>query len=112
MTLNLPAHHCKFTWVTRRSLINWNSGGDSGTLPPNEKNQVKWWGQRSFKNTLPIDLSESGSKFREVSMPPRESDYSQLKVAPVLIKDVESAKQTTFGSKGKSWELEQHRICW
>lgn len=48
----------------------------------------------------------------ELSAPPPESDYAQWNVPEPLKEDISFANKVTFGSKGESWKIEQHRICW
>ncbi|OTA98154.1 hypothetical protein M426DRAFT_17707 [Hypoxylon sp. CI-4A] len=81
-------------------------GASNGTLPLTEDNKLKWWGQTLFKNTQTMP---SG---RQLSAPPSPSDYEQWSVPDALVKDVEFANKVTFGERGKSWEIKQHRICW
>lgn len=67
---------------------------------------MKWWGQWIFKNTQEV------SKNRFLSAPPDRPDYAEWEVPKSLVEDVNFANKATFGGKGKSWKLEQYRICW
>lgn len=80
-------------------------GASNGTLPLNEDNMLKWWGQYIFKNTQTI----AG---RQISAPPAASDYAQWAVPDALVQDVEFANKATFGKRGEAWKVTQHRICW
>ncbi|KAI1486836.1 FAD dependent oxidoreductase [Biscogniauxia mediterranea] len=81
-------------------------GASNGSLPPNEQRQLKWWGQRIFKNT---QTTPGGAR---VSAPPPRPDYAQWEVPEALKADVQYANKATFGELGEAWELEQYRICW
>ncbi|KAI1779206.1 FAD dependent oxidoreductase [Hypoxylon cercidicola] len=80
-------------------------GASNGTLPPNEENKLKWWGQYIFKNMQTI----SG---HQISAPPAAADYAQWEVPDALVQDVEFANKVTFGKRGENWKITQHRICW
>ncbi|KAK7752538.1 hypothetical protein SLS62_005506 [Diatrype stigma] len=81
-------------------------GASNGSLPPNANKQLKWWGQCIFKNT------QTMASGLELSAPPPESDYAQWNVPEPLKEDISFANKVTFGKKGESWKIEQHRICW
>ncbi|KAI8957481.1 FAD dependent oxidoreductase [Daldinia sp. FL1419] len=81
-------------------------GASNGSLPLTEDKKIKWWGQCIFKNTQTMP---SG---RQISAPPAFTDYAQWSVPDTLIKDVEFANKATFGKRGESWEITEHRICW
>ncbi|KAM0812033.1 hypothetical protein AB5N19_14350 [Seiridium cardinale] len=83
-----------------------NRGGSNGTLPPNKESQMKWWGQRIFKNTQEV------AKDKFISAPPDAPDYAEWNVPDSLKDDVNFANEVTFGTKVQAWELEQYRICW
>ncbi|KAI1761498.1 FAD dependent oxidoreductase [Hypoxylon sp. FL1150] len=80
-------------------------GASNGTLPLNEDNMLKWWGQYIFKNTQDI----SGN---QISAPPGAADYAQWAVPDTLVQDVEFANKATFGKRGEAWKITKHRICW
>ncbi|KAI0116662.1 FAD dependent oxidoreductase [Hypoxylon sp. NC0597] len=81
-------------------------GASNGSLPLTEDKKLKWWGQTIFKNTQTMP---SG---RQVSAPPASPDYAQWSVTDPLIRDVELANRVTFGERGESWTIQEHRICW
>ncbi|KAI1140900.1 FAD dependent oxidoreductase [Hypoxylon sp. FL0543] len=81
-------------------------GASNGSLPLTEAKKLKWWGQTIFRNTQTLP---SG---RQVSAPPAGTDYAQWSIPDSLIKDVEFANKVTFGKRGESWDIRQHRICW
>ncbi|KAI1379904.1 FAD dependent oxidoreductase [Hypoxylon crocopeplum] len=81
-------------------------GASNGSLPLNEDNMLKWWGQYIFKNTQAMPSGQ------QISAPPAFTDYAQWKVPDALLKDVEFANKATFGKRGEAWEIKQHRICW
>lgn len=87
-------------------MLTVHKGGSNGTLPPNRDAEMKWWGQRIFKNT------QEFAKDRFISAPPDKPDYDEWNVPGALKDDVNFANTATFGGKGKAWELEQYRICW
>ena len=75
-------------------------------MPPNRDGQMKWWGQKIFRNTQEV------TKGHSLSAPPAQADYAQWDVPPSLQDDVGFANKVTFGERGQKWQLEQHRICW
>ncbi|KAI0547512.1 sarcosine oxidase [Xylaria curta] len=78
-------------------------GPSNGTLPPNNENQLKFWGQSIFQ--LP-----SGTP--SFSQPPTGPDYQQWEVPATLKTDVAVASEATFGKRGTNWKIHTHRICW
>ncbi|KAI2472253.1 FAD dependent oxidoreductase [Annulohypoxylon bovei var. microspora] len=81
-------------------------GEDNGSLPLTADNKLKFWGQTKFINTQTMP---SG---RKISAPPAPSDYAQWEVPDILITDIELSNKFTFGKRGESWEIKEHRICW
>ncbi|KAI0172596.1 FAD dependent oxidoreductase [Hypoxylon sp. FL1284] len=81
-------------------------GASNGTLPLNEDNMMKWWGQYLFTN---MQTMPSGC---QISAPPASADYAQWSVPDSLVQDVEFANRATFGKRGEAWKITQHRICW
>jgi glycine/D-amino acid oxidase-like deaminating enzyme len=77
-----------------------------GSLPPNQDRQMKWWGSKIFSHTQQVLPG------RFVSAPPRTRDYSQWKVSRKLQEDIKHVSEVFYGSKGKHWTYEKHRICW
>lgn len=49
---------------------------------------------------------------RQISAPPNHADYEQWSVPKILMEDVEFANKVTFGKRGESWKITEHRICW
>ncbi|KAI8948355.1 sarcosine oxidase [Xylaria longipes] len=80
-----------------------HQGPSNGTLPPNDENKMKIWGQSIFQfphGTPPF------------SQPPTGSDYHQWAVPTALKADVAKASEATFGKRGVNWKIDTHRICW
>ena len=77
-----------------------------GSLPPTKDKELKWWGQKIFKNTQEVLPG------RFISMPPPERDYAQWKVPKQLQEDISYANHVFYGRKGATWKMEKHRICW
>ncbi|KAI1129259.1 sarcosine oxidase [Nemania abortiva] len=78
-------------------------GPSNGTLPPIEKNQIKFWGQSIFQ--FPQGVSG-------ISQPPTGTEYNQWEVPQTLKADVAVASKATFGKRGNDWKIHTHRICW
>lgn len=78
-------------------------GPSNGTLPPNEDNQIKFWGQSIFQ-------FPQGSP--ALSQPPTGAEYDQWEVPDTLKEDVAFANKATFGKRGVDWKIHTHRICW
>ncbi|KAF2010686.1 FAD dependent oxidoreductase [Aaosphaeria arxii CBS 175.79] len=76
-----------------------------GSLPPTRDRELKWWGQKIFKNTQNI-------LGRQISAPPNEPDYAQWKVSGPLKQDIAHANNVFYGKNGANWKMEKHRICW
>ena len=77
-----------------------------GSLPPTKDRELKWWGQTIFKNTREVLPG------RHISMPPAERDYAQWNVSGKMKEDIDYANKVFYGSKGATWKLEKHRVCW
>lgn len=77
-----------------------------GSLPPTRDRELKWWGQKIFKNTHEILPG------KYLSAPPPEPDYAQWKVSGPLKQDISYANHVFYGKNGASWKMEKHRICW
>jgi glycine/D-amino acid oxidase-like deaminating enzyme len=77
-----------------------------GSLPPTKDRELKWWGQKIFKNTQEVLPG------RRVSAPPDERDYAQWNVSAGLKEDIDYANKVFYGKNGASWKMEKHRICW
>ncbi|KAI0487513.1 sarcosine oxidase [Xylaria cf. heliscus] len=78
-------------------------GPSNGTLPPNDDNQIKFWGQTIFQ------FPHGEPSF---SQPPTGSDYHQWAVPNALKSDVAVASEATFGKRSANWKIHTHRICW
>ncbi|GAP87186.1 putative sarcosine oxidase [Rosellinia necatrix] len=78
-------------------------GPSNGTLPPNNENQIKFWGQSIFQ--FPQGTPH-------VSRPPVGVDYNQWAVPETLKADVAVAREATFGKQGLGWKIHTYRICW
>ncbi|KAJ2987273.1 hypothetical protein NUW58_g4598 [Xylaria curta] len=78
-------------------------GPSNGTLPPNRKNQIKFWGQSIFQFLQGAPV---------YSQPPAAADYKQWEVPEPLKADVAVANEATFGKCGANWKIHTHRICW
>ncbi|KAF1965796.1 FAD dependent oxidoreductase [Bimuria novae-zelandiae CBS 107.79] len=76
-----------------------------GSLPPTADRELKWWGQKIFKNTLDI-------LGKRISAPPPEPDYAQWKVAAPLKQDIDWVNSMFYGKNGAHWDMVKHRICW
>ncbi|UNI15462.1 hypothetical protein JDV02_001995 [Purpureocillium takamizusanense] len=81
-------------------------GGFIGSLPPTKDREMKWWGQKIFKNTREVLPG------RFISAPPNERDYAQWKVSGPLKEDIRYASHVFYGKKTANWTQEKHRICW
>lgn len=77
-----------------------------GSLPPTKDRELKWWGEKIFKNTHEVLPG------RFVSAPPSEPDYSQWNVPAPLKQDIDHANNVFYGKNGADWKMEKHRICW
>ncbi|KAK3197340.1 hypothetical protein GRF29_1536g1402564 [Pseudopithomyces chartarum] len=84
---------------------NATTGPFVGSLPPTADRELKWWGQKIFKNTQDI-------LGKRISAPPPEPDYAQWKVANPLKQDIDYANSIFYGKNGAHWKMEKHRICW
>ncbi|CAI6341995.1 unnamed protein product [Periconia digitata] len=82
-----------------------STGPFIGSLPPTRDRELKWWGQKIFKNTQNV----LGTP---LSAPPNTPDYNQWNVSPKLKQDIDYANKVFYGKKGATWKMEKHRICW
>ncbi|KAF2645713.1 FAD dependent oxidoreductase [Massarina eburnea CBS 473.64] len=82
-----------------------STGPFIGSLPPTRDRELKWWGQKIFKNTQSI-------LGKQISAPPSKPDYDQWKVPNKLKQDIAYANNVFYGKNGASWKMEKHRICW
>ena len=78
-----------------------------GSIPPNTANQLKFYRDVSFTNTIYHEASR-----QSISMPPIKHDYAQWELSPGMQKEVKLVSQGIYGEKGKDWRLENYRICW
>ncbi|KAG9518922.1 FAD dependent oxidoreductase, partial [Aureobasidium melanogenum] len=77
-----------------------------GSLPPTRDRELKWWGQKIFKNDTEVLPG------RTVSAPPAKPDYGQWDVSNRLKEDIQYANHVFYGKKSAHWNMEKHRICW
>ncbi|KAL1649675.1 hypothetical protein SLS61_006331 [Didymella pomorum] len=77
-----------------------------GSLPPTKDRELKWWGEKIFKNT---HEAVPGSW---ISAPPTGKDYNQWDVPGPLKLDIDHANDVFYGKNGASWKMDKHRICW
>jgi hypothetical protein len=77
-----------------------------GSLPPTKDRELKWWGEKIFKNTHEVLPG------RFVSAPPSGKDYNQWNVPGPLKQDIDHANHVFYGKNGATWKMEKHRICW
>jgi hypothetical protein len=77
-----------------------------GSLPPTKDRELKWWGQKIFKNTQEV------APGRFISMPPAEADYAQWKISEKLKEDILNVSSIFYGNQVAKWKFEKHRICW
>lgn len=77
-----------------------------GSLPPTKDREMKWWGEKIFKNTHEVLPG------RFVSAPPEAKDYEQWNVSGPLKQDIDHANHVFYGRNGANWKMEKHRICW
>lgn len=77
-----------------------------GSLPPTKDRELKWWGEKIFKNTHEVLPG------RFVSAPPSTKDYNQWDVPGPLKQDISHANHVFYGKNGANWKMEKHRICW
>ena len=89
-----------------RSILTPRSGPFIGSLPPTPDRELKWWGQKIFRNTQEV------APGRFISAPPAERDYAQWKVTGKLKEDIAYVNHVFYGKNGASWNMEKHRICW
>jgi 2-polyprenyl-6-methoxyphenol hydroxylase-like FAD-dependent oxidoreductase len=82
------------------------SGPFIGSLPPTKDRELKWWGEKIFKNTQEVLPG------RFISAPPPTRDYDQWKVSGALKQDIDHANHVFYGKNGAHWKMEKHRICW
>ncbi|KAF1950382.1 sarcosine oxidase-like protein [Byssothecium circinans] len=80
-------------------------GAFIGSLPPTRDRELKWWGQKIFKNTQNI-------LGKQISAPPAKPDYDQWNVSRQLKQDIDYANNVFYGKNGANWKMEKHRICW
>ncbi|KHN98355.1 sarcosine oxidase [Metarhizium album ARSEF 1941] len=77
-----------------------------GSLPPTKDRELKWWGQKIFRNTKEVLPG------RFISMPPAEADYAQWKISERLKEDIVNVSSVFYGNQAAKWKFEKHRICW
>ncbi|KAG6013624.1 hypothetical protein E4U43_007193 [Claviceps pusilla] len=77
-----------------------------GSLPPTKDRELKWWGQKIFRNT------EELLPGRFISSPPAEADYAQWEISKKLKQDILDVSTVFYGREASTWKLEKHRICW
>lgn len=77
-----------------------------GSLPPTKDRELKWWGEKIFKNTHEV---LPGSF---ISAPPSGKDYNQWNVPGPLKLDIDHANHVFYGKNGANWKMDKHRICW
>lgn len=85
---------------------NAQTGPFIGSLPPTKDRELKWWGEKIFKNTHEVLPG------RFVSAPPSGSDYNQWNVPGPLKLDIDHANDVFYGKNGAHWKMDKHRICW
>ncbi|PVH74801.1 sarcosine oxidase [Cadophora sp. DSE1049] len=78
-----------------------------GSIPPNAANQLKFWRDVSFMNTVHHEVSGEN-----ISMPPDQADYAQWEVTPGMKRELQAVCKGAFGDKAKNWDLHKFRICW
>jgi len=88
------------------ALLNPTTGPFIGSLPPTPDKELKWWGQKIFRNTSEVLPG------RFLSAPPADRDYAQWKVSGKLKEDIQHANHVFYGKNGAHWNMEKHRICW
>ncbi|KAG5952882.1 hypothetical protein E4U53_007642 [Claviceps sorghi] len=77
-----------------------------GSLPPTKDRELKWWGEKIFRNTNEILPG------RYISTPPAEADYAQWNISKKLKEDILQVSRVFYGREASTWKLEKHRICW
>ena len=77
-----------------------------GCIAPNTENELKFWKDISFKNTV---KHESG---RMISMPPDAPLYNQWELSKIMKDEVERVKEGIFGKHGAHLAIDDWRICW
>jgi hypothetical protein len=77
-----------------------------GNIPPNSDDELKFWQEASFMNTV------EHSSGQLISMPPNEPDYGQWNVSQKMKDEVALLNQSVFGAEGRSFHIENYRICW
>ena len=90
----------------RLPMPNTTTGPFIGSLPPTPDKELKWWGQKIFRNTSEVLPG------RFLSAPPADRDYAQWKVSGKLKEDIQHANHVFYGKNGAHWNMEKHRICW
>jgi len=87
-------------------LAEHDEGPFIGSLPPTPDKELKWWGEKIFRNTSEVLPG------RFLSAPPAQRDYAQWKVSGKLKEDIQHANHVFYGKNGAHWNMEKHRICW
>jgi hypothetical protein len=77
-----------------------------GSLPPTKDRELKWWGEKIFKNTHEVIPGSF------ISAPPSGKDYNQWDVPGPLKLDIDHANDVFYGKNGATWKMDKHRICW
>ncbi|GAO15406.1 uncharacterized protein UV8b_07026 [Ustilaginoidea virens] len=77
-----------------------------GSLPPTKDRELKWWGQKIFRNTSEVLPG------RFISTPPAERDYAQWTTSEQLKQDIANVSSVFYGREAARWKLEKHRVCW
>ncbi|KAG5979455.1 hypothetical protein E4U55_005147 [Claviceps digitariae] len=77
-----------------------------GSLPPTKDRELKWWGQKIFRNTNEVLPG------RYISTPPAQADYAQWDISSKLKEDIFNVSSVFYGPEASTWKLEKHRICW
>ncbi|KZZ94262.1 sarcosine oxidase [Moelleriella libera RCEF 2490] len=78
-----------------------------GSLPPTRDNELKWWGQKIFRNTTEVLPG------RFISAPPPDADYAQWAVSDRLKEDILAVSSVFYGPHvTRDWTFVKHRVCW
>lgn len=77
-----------------------------GNIPPNPENELKFWRDVSFRNTV---HHHSG---QNISMPPTDPDYGQWEVPKTLRDELDSVTKAIFGGASQDFHITNYRMCW
>lgn len=78
-----------------------------GVIPPNPENQLKFYRDQSFANTIFHETAQ-----QNISAPPEKADYDQWNVSVGMKTEIRRTVKGVYGNKSDNWEIKDYRICW